>query len=37
MLETIIINVDDECAPAPKTHKKVEIDVNYKFQEICVI
>jgi hypothetical protein len=37
MLETIIINVDDECAPAPKTHKKVEIDVNYKFQEIWVI
>jgi hypothetical protein len=33
MLETIIINVDDECAPTPKTHKKVMIDVNYKSQE----
>jgi len=31
MLETIIINVDDEWALVPKTHKKVEIDVNYKF------
>jgi len=36
-LETIIINVDDECAPIPKTHKKVKIDVNYKSQEIWAI
>jgi hypothetical protein len=30
MLETITINVHDECAPTPKTHKIV----NYKSQEI---
>jgi hypothetical protein len=37
MLETIIINVDDECALAPKTYKKVMIDVNYKSQEIWAV
>jgi hypothetical protein len=37
MLEIIIINVHDECGPVPKTHKKVKIDVNYKFQEIWTV
>ncbi len=37
MLETIIINDDDECAPTPKTHKKFKIDVNYKSHEIWAI
>jgi len=34
MLEIVVIDVDDESTPTPKTHKKVVIDVNFKFQEI---
>jgi hypothetical protein len=35
MFETIVINVDDECVPLPKIPKKVVVNVNYKFQNIC--
>jgi hypothetical protein len=37
MLEIIVINVDDEFSPTPKTHKKVVTDVDHKFQEIQAI
>jgi hypothetical protein len=37
MLETIVINVDDECAHVPKTHKKVMTNVNCKSQEFWVV
>jgi hypothetical protein len=37
MLKTIIINVDNEFAPTFKTHKKVVINVNCKFQKIRVV
>jgi hypothetical protein len=37
MLETIVIHVDDEYAFKPKKPKKVETDVNHKFQEIWVV
>jgi hypothetical protein len=31
MLETIVMDVDDECLPFPKKPKKVVVNVNYKF------
>jgi len=34
MFETIVIDVDDECVPLPKTPKKVVVNVNCKFQKI---
>jgi hypothetical protein len=34
VLETVVIDVDDECVPFPKKPKKVVADVNCKFQEI---
>jgi uncharacterized protein YabE (DUF348 family) len=34
MLKTININVDNEFAPFFKTHKKVVININRKFQKI---
>jgi hypothetical protein len=34
MLKIIIINVNNEFAPTFKTHKKVVINVNHKFQNI---
>jgi hypothetical protein len=37
MLEIVIIDVDDEFTLVPKTHKKVVINVNHKFQEIWVV
>jgi hypothetical protein len=37
MVETIIIDVDDEHAPIPKTHKLVVTDVDCKFQEIWAL
>ncbi len=37
MLETIVIDVDNECVPPPKKPKKVVVDVNCKFQEIVVM
>jgi hypothetical protein len=37
MLEIVVIDLDDEFTPIPKTHKKVVTNVNCKFQEIWVI
>jgi len=37
MLETIVINVDDECVPPPKIPKKVVANVNHKFQKIWAV
>jgi hypothetical protein len=34
MLETIVIDVDNECVPPPKKPKNVVVDVNCKFQKI---
>jgi hypothetical protein len=34
MLETIVIDVDDECVPPPQIPKKVVVNVNHKFQKI---
>ncbi len=37
MLESITIDVDDECVRPPKKTIKVVTNVNYKFQEIWVV
>jgi hypothetical protein len=37
MLESIVIDLDDEFTLDPKTHKRVGTNVNCKFQEIWVI
>jgi hypothetical protein len=37
MLETITIDVDDECVQPPKKTRKVVTIVNCKFQEIWVV
>jgi len=37
LLETTIIDIDDECVPPPKKPEKVVVDLNCKFQEIWVV
>jgi len=37
MPKIVVIDLDDEFTLVPKTHKKVVINVNCKFQEIWVI
>ncbi len=37
MLETIVIDVDDECVPPPKKPNFFFVDFNHKFQEILAM
>jgi hypothetical protein len=37
MLETIVINVDDECVPPPKKPQKVFANFSHKFQKILAM